>query len=982
MSKQLLNQRYIYKIKSDLFKRNKGKLTFKKEDIQKNMKQRYIVGLSDSTGMYLTRLMLDKKSEEQNFFYGSEEHINYLKEMIYLSSKEGDKNSVKRYTNEMLNASLQDAFCYVIFENDEEFDEYLDNEKGKGITINKKRYYMDISTPGALKKDTVMFIREDVYEQVEEMLNCGADFTEQKVLPSKITAYKALTFSGSNPVTDTDRVLVVKDVETSFKSDVVEIGFPDDAKEPIVELVKDKEIINNACDGCGMISPTLAKQWAIDLTEYNEETGEGYIPSGFCIRNCWTKGMVVQFNFVKYCEEKFGTTIFKDVWGQEKDLKEIDLILNESMLKLNTGFYKSWEDYNEKRHKYGYIYSVTKYTPKELEKERRLNYQYLQCLDISKEGIKELVDKDINEIKGVLGGDYRQALVYGKGKNLNDRNCWTKIHDEEYVDDYYTRALMIEPKTLNDEFVKGKLRRAIEKRIDLLKTGKVNVEGNYQIAIGEPILQLENMYKNDYDENFELRGLLKPEEFYIEYWREKGVEIVGGFRSPMTCRENAKRMNICSTEEAIKWYGHIKNLIIFNGWDTSMMAFNGEDFDGDMNFTTSNKIIINGIRVLPALDCASYSGEKMVNPTKEDYITGIKNSFGCAVGAITNWGSSAYDLLSTFKKGSDEYLETEKRIQSIQMIQQLSIDACKQGKKPKPIPSFWKNKNAGLFKPDKNGNCKLSEEKLEFYKKLVVDKKPYFFRYIYKAVDKDYKKWEKESNVSSLRNLGITYAELKNKDRNEEEEKLYQYLEREKPVSDNNCTVNWIAHYVEDCFEETFSKSKINQDRKEFNYSIYKDEEYNYALYSKKELDAMNILAEERKLLEDETKVNKKIISEVVKKYKEYKELVKARKENYDGMDKEEGKDSADTMYTLLRSDLLQLDIDRKTLVNIMIDMAYKTGKISVVFLWAMFGVDILDNLLRNKDYIIEYPKLVEEEGDFTYDGYNFKMAQKQLRRV
>ena len=117
---------------------------------------------------------------------------------------------------------------------------------------------------------------------------------------------------------------------------------------------------------------------------------------------------------------------------------------------------------------------------------------------------------------------------------------------------------------------------------------------------------------------------------------------------------------------------------------------------------------------------------------------------------------------------------------------------------------------------------------------------------------------------------------------------MYQYLEKEKPVSDNNCTVNWIAHYVEDCFEETFSKSKINQDRKEFNYSIYKDEEYNYALYSKKELDAMNILAEERKLLEDETKVNKKIISEVVKKYKEYKELVKARKENYDGMDKEE----------------------------------------------------------------------------------------------
>ena len=577
MSKQLLNQRYIYKIKSDFLKRNNNKVKFKPNDIQKNIKQRYIVGIGDSTGLRITRNIINRKVtiDDEEYLYGSEEHINILKNKIKSCE---NKKELKKLNTDMLNASLQDAYCYVVFEEmwkNEHFEE-LSNDKS-GITINGKKYFMLLSTPGALKNDTVLFAREDIFNQIDEVLNCGADFTKKEILPSKITAYKALTFSGSTPVTDTDRILVVKDVETTFRSDVVEIHYGDDDTEPNVELVKDKEITNNASDGSCMISYELAEKWAIDLEEYDLESKEGYIPSGFCIRNCWTKGMLVRFNFKKYCSEVLNKTEFIDVWGNKHNINDIDIILNESMLKLNTSFYENFDDWNNKRKKYGYGFSVTKYTPKELEKERRLNYQYIQCLNIDDENIKKLVDKDINEIKGVLGGDYRQAIVFGKGINLNDKNAWTKIREDEYVDDYYARALMINKDTINDEFVKGKLRKAIEKRIDQLKTGKINVNGNYQIAIGEPVLQLESMYKNTYDENFEIKGLLKPEEFYIEYWRNKGIYKVGGFRSPMSCKENAKIMNVNNNEEVIKWYGDIKNLIIFNGWDTSMMAFNGED---------------------------------------------------------------------------------------------------------------------------------------------------------------------------------------------------------------------------------------------------------------------------------------------------------------------------------------------------------------------------------------------------------------------
>ena len=173
---------------------------------------------------------------------------------------------------------------------------------------------------------------------------------------------------------------------------------------------------------------------------------------------------------------------------------------------------------------------------------------------------------------------------------------------------------MVNPYAINDDYVKDKVKRSIQKRVDLLKTGKISVKGNYQIAIGEPIIQLESAF------GLEPKGILKANEFYIEYWRKLGVDKVGAFRSPMSCKENAKVMNVSYNEEAIKWYSGIENMIIFNAWDTTMASMNGEDFDGDINFTTSNPIIVNGIfNDLPTIFCEGKTSSKIANPTKKDF---------------------------------------------------------------------------------------------------------------------------------------------------------------------------------------------------------------------------------------------------------------------------------------------------------------------------------------------------------------------------
>ena len=229
--------------------------------------------------------------------------------------------------------------------------------------------------------------------------------------------------------------------------------------------------------------------------------------------------------------------------------------------------YNSLDEYLDNCEQNGYGFAITKYVHDDIDNERMLNYQYIQCLNLNDNDIDNLLKKDITEIKEVIGDNYIKSILFGRGKELNDKNVW-RIDD---IESQHISALMINKQCLEDSFIKDKIRRAIQKRIDMLKTGKINVNGNYQIAIGEPVIQMERMF------GLEPKGLLNANEFFIEYWRKLGKDKVAGFRSPMSCKQNARVMGVCNREEVVKWYGHLDNVIVFNAWDTSMSAFNGED---------------------------------------------------------------------------------------------------------------------------------------------------------------------------------------------------------------------------------------------------------------------------------------------------------------------------------------------------------------------------------------------------------------------
>lgn len=953
MSKQVLNQRYCYRINSNFIDRNKGKV--KISNISKAIKQRYIVGIGDSEGTRMIRDILNSKYNEEYINNKKRELKSKRKQIITDRDNIEFKREIKQLQEDIKKASLQDFICNVEFNSNKQFDKYSEN----GFELNGQKYEILLGTPGGLKKSVVLFIRSDLREEIEKRLDNGADFLAKKldnktgkmetvkVLPNKIMGYKALTFSSSTPVTWTNRILVVKDVETEFHADVIEVKFDKELGEPNTFPVNNKLIKLNACDGCGLISYELAEQWATDLQE-------DYVPSSFCIRNAWTKGMLTKFRFKEYCKDVLKTTQVTDVFGQVHNIDDIDIILNESMLKLNFPFYKSIKEYCDNCLENGYGFSVTKYTPKVLENERMLNYQYIQCLDLNDNDIDKLLNKNISEIKEVIGNNYVKSILFGKGKDINDKNVWLK----DDVNDNHIKALMIDSNTINDDFVTNKLKKAIAKRIDILKTGKIKTNGNYQIAIGEPVIQLEHMC------NKEPKGLLNANEFYIKYWKDRGIEKVGAFRSPMSCKQNARVMNVCNRQEVEKWYSDIENMIIFNAWDTSCMAMNGEDFDADMNFTTSNPIIINGIFDLPALDCDSESADKMVNPQRSDYIKAMKNSFGNKVGSVTNVGSSFYDKLSLFQEGSKEYIELDRRIQCIQYIQQSCIDSAKQGKPPEPIPNYWYdnkcdkvkiNKEAILDEDNKKtgkykilDNVKVVQEK-KYLLSMCAYKKPYYFRYIYGDLNAQYMNYIKEVNVLCLREFRMTLDELINKkDKTQfEKEKLAYYLEK-NPLSDNPCIVNKIAHNVEVNFEGDLNNDNNNS---KFDYSVYINDKIE--------------------------NVDKNLQSKINKIYAEYKSMITNKKNNSDyNSDKEEGMNESIQNFDALKEELHNVHENISELTDILVYLAYEKSIVSKNFVWSMMGDIILDNMLNKNNRTINYP-IRDNEGDILYDGNRFKMISK-----
>ena len=805
-----------------------------------------------------------------------------------------------------------DYMCLII---DREKDYY---RACKGFTINGIKYKRLLGTNGGIKNSTVVFVSEKLVDELRRRIDNGRD-PNKEIVTAKLEAYKALTCSASIPVSLPHGILIVDDVETEFFSDIVYLTDEGEG-EPLMEERLNEHIVMDASDGYGLMLPSLAQRWS-------DELELGYMMGGCNTRFAFEKGMAFTFDFIDFAEKVAGTYYVKDSWGNMVDVRTVELIMTSSMVKLFDS-YDSCDSYVNTSVANGYTFGIAKTCPEELEHERSLNYQFIQSYDMTDDDIEELIAPTMSDISDALGGDWGKTILYLKGSGLTENNI-------DRLNNDYIKAAMIDKRVLDDPYVQNSIYQMIRNRIDRAKVGVLKVHGNFSIISGDPYLLCQSMF------GLEKTGLLKAGEIYNKYWLDAGAESLACFRAPMTCHNNIRLVHPSHSEEAQYWFRYIPTATILNGWDTMNAALNGADYDGDLVMLTDNRVLVEKLVQLPALMCAQRKAKKRIS-VEEDFIRSNIESFGNSIGQTTNWITSMFEMRSHFEKDSEEYNILSYRIRCGQLYQQNEIDKAK-GIVCKPMEKSWHDRH--------EANRVEDPDRRELYKRIVADKKPYFMRYIYPSLKKQYNTYINNTNRNAMREFQKTVDELMEIPMEEltyDQSEFLRFFNIRMPVGVGDCIMNKICRRFESAFDGYVGRHNASVG---FDYRILKsDVEY----------------------LQSQYYAIKKLIATYTKRITNYITFA-----DYERLDEYEYIERLADMREEFKKECGSICPDGRALCNILLDLCY-TKSSTKRFCWDMCGDEIINNLLEKNDYLIRYPT-EDADGDIEFSGKRFIIKEKCL---
>lgn len=936
MAKQQKNQIYVLKIHSGYLSKHNWHLDFRLSEIRKQPQM--VVSLGSSQVLrWLTKLQGRENDDSR-----ATEIKKEIKSIKKLENTYENKQKINNLYNELYEKQFQQDYLMLIMDSPQDYRNACKNKFSITIDYGNRKetvtYVRLLGTAGSIKKSTIMFINENKHDEIMRRINNGRYVGPKegepvkthngielgyKFIPAKLSAYFALQCSASISV-PWPRIIVVDDAEVKFTDKVRTVECSGNEENPIWPKVSDpqyKEIDANVSDGMGFISPEMSAIWAKELKEGDEPL------SGYNTRCAFVKGMVFTVPFVQFAEEVAHTYIITDAWGDKRDIRDADVILTTSMLKLWDS-YDGFEDYYQNCMKNEYDFCIAKSSPRELRNVHTTNYQYLQDFTFTDEQINDLVAPTVAKIKECLGLDWKKLILYMCGTGLDEKNVLNM--------DPMCKSIMANPELVKDPYVRSKVSRMIQKRINSAKIGVLDVAGDYAILGNDPYSLLQHIF------GMEITGLMKAGECYHKYWTDKNVDEIVLFRAPMTSHENVQKLKVVASDEMKKWYGYIKTCCLINSWDTTAMRLNGADYDSDTVFSTNNEVLLNTFEYKDTLMCIQSKMPKKV-PTDEDFIESDINGFGDSIGSVTNRGTNMISLREKFDKNSAEYNRLQYRICTMMNYQQNAIDRIK-GVVAQPIPKEWLESR--LFKL-KSGDTEDILRKKEIDYNIAAEIKPWFFIYRYSQLKAELDKYMKSVKSNCKIRFGKTLDDLyASDDKTEEEEAFIYNYEKYMPISRAPGTMNRICWRIEDEFKTTDVLPDV-----EFDRSILKSD----VEYSQEEFDAV-------KSVYDEYNKNMQIFLKGIRK-------------------NDSDKTERDIVISQLKNEFSNICYsicpNSRVLTNIVVDICYTSNK-NKSFAWDVCGNEIFKNVLVNSNNKIQFP-IKDENGDIEFCGNKFSLFTKRM---
>jgi hypothetical protein len=586
----------------------------------------------------------ENNSNEELFENIEKEKDEISKELIEIQNK----------IDEML---FIEEYITIVMEHKSHYQYLFEN----GIKINNKRYIRVSCSASQSRVGVVTFAEENVAKELKKIIDNGRN-TSKKFSPSKLNAYIGLG-SSATQIVSTPRFCVIPDYHSKAK---VKVNFVTETKKDEDDLIEEKEIEIefNRFDGMGLISYEKADEWA-------KELGLDYVPSQWCVRQSFLKGMLCTFPILDFCklknQQNFNIkTSYKDENGNDKivNLNDIDVICTESQFKLWDS-YNSLEEYIENCEKNKLYWGVSLYSPKQDKDILNMNYQFLQTLNLDKSDISKLCKKSVDWIKGVCGEDIYYTLLFLLGEEITEERIQRYLKNS---DNYWVKSLIVNHELIKDKYIKDKIYDLIKKRIKSFCLGGILVSGNFQVLVSDPYAFMQHACGQP------VTGLLKEREYYSNYWNKKGINLVDSMRAPLTYRSEHLKLPLIENEDAKNWYKYCESGIIVNVHGFETLCWAGSDYDFDIIATTSDEVILNGVyeNELPVV----YDAPKPVPTeiTDEKLYESDLFSFGSIIGSITNKSTSGYALLPLLKENTEEYNITMNRIKMCTKLQSAQID--------------------------------------------------------------------------------------------------------------------------------------------------------------------------------------------------------------------------------------------------------------------------------------------------------------------
>lgn len=551
-------------------------------------------------------------------------------------------------------------------------EEQLRHILNKGFTYNGTHYSRFGKSASQGKDGITAFVCDEIFDELYTITQMDIEIEECVI--SKYEAQRCLPFSSCTLIHNyMPNIVIIGEYEKVLKKQLIK--YVVERKREFIDKDSGKKKTYNAreieegykdltlspFDGCGCHEHEFTKN-------VSEQLELDYEVAGVQVRLPFIKGYSVYIPFRKILKE-WGYEYITDVYGKQHHIDDIDCIWNTSMFKGHKLFKEkygadAWVEYMNTVNEYQYKLGISKYSHhiKNLNKYTRMNFQYLQCLDLWNPKYidcfenKNMLDYNIldsnNDGKIIGLAKYTTSLFERiiKGDKFYTYKFMGINNTEDYEpESKYLEAALVNDVMLRDPAVKQFIYRKLKKSIDEAKVGKIYCSGFYHTGVGDMIGYLQ------YAVGLEPVGCLKERELYSGNF--DGGDIIS-FRSPLVDSSEVNKIKIAHNDMTNKWFSHFKNqdICVFNMYDISAPQQGGADFDGDIFFLCNEPIVIDSkVNKNIILDIEDKATAKPKKYNKENLIEYEVMTRDNRIGEITNVATSIENKYTTNEEVKELY---------------------------------------------------------------------------------------------------------------------------------------------------------------------------------------------------------------------------------------------------------------------------------------------------------------------------------------